>query len=191
MPRPTRLQVPGGTYHVTSRGTGGEVIFRDDVDRQMFLINLRAVVVARRWACRAFCLMTTHYHLLLSTKDVDLSDGMQRLNGGYAQWFNGRHARFGHLFEGRYHSVLVESQAHLLESHRYIALNPVSAGLCREPEDWLWSSYRITVVEPLGPFALSDLVLDEFGEGAGAREKLRRFVRDGRAAEGHDRGQTP
>jgi REP element-mobilizing transposase RayT len=157
----------------------------------MFLINLRGVVVARRWACRAFCLMTTHYHLLLSTKDVDLGEGMQRLNGRYAQWFNARHARSGHLFEGRYRSVLVESQAHLLESYRYIALNPVSAGLCREPEDWLWSSYRIAVVEPLGPFALSDLVLDEFGRGAGAREKLRRFVRDGRAVEGHDPGQTP
>lgn len=191
VPRAPRLQVAGATYHVTARGNADAFVFLNDVDRQIFLTNLTAVVLSRGWSCRAYCLMTTHYHLLITTKEADLARGMQRMNGRYAQWFNARHSRSGHVFQGRYHSVLIESQGHLLEVYRYIALNPVRAGLCERPEEWLWGSYRLAVGEGRAAFPASDWLLEHFGGGRRGLNALRTFVQDGQALLGHGRGQTP
>jgi REP element-mobilizing transposase RayT len=169
MARPLRLQLAGGIYHVTARGEAGGRIYIDDVDRQYFL---RVVARLRsRLACRclAYCLMGNHYHLVVETERPNLARCMQHLNGAYAQWFNCRHDRpRTHLFQGRYHSVLVQRDAHLLELARYLALNPVKAGLCRRPEEWAWSSHRAMLgLEPAG-VASVELMLSYFGEGVAA-----------------------
>ena len=86
--------------------------------------------------------MGNHYHLVVETPEPTLAAGMHLINGSFAQYYNYRHRRTGHLFEARYHSELITTEAHLLETYRYVVLNPVRAGLCEHPEDWPWSSYR-------------------------------------------------
>lgn len=133
-----------------------------------------------RWRCHAYCLLGNHYHLLVETLEASLSEGMRRLNGVYAQWFNRKHEVGGHLFQGRFHSVLVESPWHLLELSRYIVLNPVGAGLCGHPREWRWSSYRGTEGSeaPL-PLLTVDWLLGQFGRRSEqAREAFRAFVED-------------
>ena len=86
--------------------------------------------------------MTTDYHLVVETPAANLSDGMQYLNGLYAQRFNHRHGRSGHLFQGRFHAGLLENTAHPLAAVRYVARNPVTAQLCSTPGEWNWSAHR-------------------------------------------------
>jgi putative transposase len=178
--RRTRLQLPGAAYHVTSRGVRKQAIFRDDGDRSTFLNLLWTVAVRHEWTCLGFCLMTTHYHLLVRTPNADLAAGMQRLNSNFAQEFNRKHGETGHVFERRYHSVPIERDGHLVELYRYIAMNPVRAGLCNRPEDWKWSSYRAVVGLASPPdFLAADWALPYFGRHrTRARERLRAFVED-------------
>ena len=183
MPRPPRLQVAGALYHVVTRANTGRVAFRDDLERAQFLEVLAEVVRRCEWSCRAYCLLSTHYHLLFLTPRTDLAAGMQYLNGRYAQWANWHRSERGHVFEGRFGSVMVRSQGHSLELHRYIALNPVRAGLVRRPEDWPWSSLQ-AVLGKRDPEAFLDLraALNEFGPGVvSARRRLRTFIREGLA----------
>src|SRR3712207_2241831 len=112
MARKHRLNV-AGTHHVYARGNEGRVIFRDDADRSAYLRLLGAVVVRRRWSCLAYCLMDNHVHLLVEIPEPDLAEGMRQLHGDYARGFNDRHARSGHLFQGRYGSKLVTSDEQL------------------------------------------------------------------------------
>ncbi len=142
--RPLRPHVPGGIYHVTSRGNRRECIYLDVLDRRRFLGNLDDVVRRFAWRCHAYCLMGNHYHLVVQTPKPNISEGMQRLNSRYAESFNRRYRLSGHLFQGRFYSELVETDAHLLELARYVVLNPVRAGLCPDAADWMWSSYRAT-----------------------------------------------
>src|SRR5262245_61043517 len=142
MARPLRLQLADGVYHVMARGNARQEIFQDDDDRNRFLADLRAVTRDRGVRCHTFCLMGNHYHLLLETPNANLSLAVRQLNGVYAQAFNRRHQRVGHLFQGRYTSRLVEKESYFLVVCRYIVLNPVRADLVRHPADWAWSSYR-------------------------------------------------
>ncbi len=184
MSRPLRLQFPGAVYHVTSRGNAGQAIFADDRDRARFLDLLAREIEQQRWRCHAYCLMDNHYHLLIETPEANLSRGMGRLNMTYAQGFNRRHGRAGHLFQGRYKAIVVERDSHLLELCRYLVLNPVRAGLVAAPEDWPWSSYRATAFAKGAPNWLTTRwALRRFdAEGVRARRAYRRFVREGRAA---------
>ena len=103
--------------------------------------------------------MDDHYHLVVETPEPNVSPGMQQLNGSYALRFNHRHERVGHLFQGRFHTVLVDRESHLLEVCRYVALNPVRAGRCTRPEAWAWSSYRATAgFAPRPPFLTTSAV---------------------------------
>jgi putative transposase len=141
MGRPLRPQVEDGIYHVTSRGNRRSTVFFDDDDRRVFLSFLQHVLDRDRLLLISYCLMTTHYHLLVRTPRANISQGMHRLNTRYATWFNDRHTQVGHVFQARFHSVLVETEAQLLRVYRYVALNPVRAGICAAPVDWYWSSY--------------------------------------------------
>jgi putative transposase len=164
MPRQLRLQAPGELYHVTDRGTGGCVIFRETLSYEVFLAALRGVVVRFEWNCLAYCLLGTHYHLLLQPGGETLSEGMQRLNSAYAFWFNRHYGRYGHLFQGRFHSVPLRTDAHLVMVLPYLALNPVRAGLAESACSWPWSSYAATVGEAQAPrFLARDLALEVFG----------------------------
>ena len=151
MPRRPRTEIPGGIHHVISRGAAQLPIFLDDHDRMRFLGGLAQATTDYEWRCLSYCLMENHYHLLLRTPQPTLRAGMQRLNGRYAQKFNLRHRRTGHVFEGRYTRVTVDDDGHLRELVRYISLNPVRAGACRHPRDWFWSSYPALVGETSAP----------------------------------------
>jgi putative transposase len=156
MPRPPRPQFAGAVYHLIVHAVSSEPYFQRPSDRDILFWLLDGVVERFGWECSAYCFMTTHVHLLVETPMPNVSAGMQRLNGLYAQGFNRRYARRGHLVESRYRSVLVEDDRQLLAAARYIALNPLAAGACRNPEDWLWSSYRATAGLAPSPRLLRD-----------------------------------
>ncbi|MHB1246055.1 MAG: transposase, partial [Sulfuriferula sp.] len=142
MTRPLRIEFPGALYHVTSRGDRREPIFEDDADRQAFM-GIVALALDRFDACAlAFCLMGNHYHLVLHTRQPNLSALMRQINGVYTQAYNRRHAKVGHLFQGRFKAILVDRDAYLLEVCRYVDLNPVRAAMVADPAQWPWSSYR-------------------------------------------------
>ncbi len=178
MARPLRLEYPGAVYHVIARGHERSAIFRDDADREKFCSVLAAVVGDERWELHGYCLMGNHYHLLVETPEGRLWRGMQALNGRYAQWFNWRHGRRGHLLESRFRSVLVQKESHLLELLRYIVLNPVRARLVERAGDWKWSSYRATAGMSEVPGWLAvDWTLSQFARRRStARRAFRRYV---------------
>ena len=144
MARPLRIQAPGLTYHVTARGTGRMAIYLDAVDRRRFLTFVARVVHYFGLRCHAYCLMTNHYHLAVTTTEANLSRAIKQLNGDYAQWWNRRHRRVGHVLQGRFGSQIVQDGEYLLNVCRYIVLNPVKSQLVRTPARWHWSSYRAT-----------------------------------------------
>jgi putative transposase len=179
--RPLRLEHPGALWHVTARGNERRLIFRDDADRREFLDVLARIVTLFRWRLHAWVLMGNHYHLLLETPEPTLSRGMRQLNGIFTQRFNRRHGRVGHLFQGRFHSVLVEKDSHLVELARYVVLNPVRAGLSKTASGWPWSSFRATAGLERPPAWLETrTTLEAFGTQRGrALERYRAFVSDG------------
>jgi putative transposase len=135
-----RQELPDGVFHVTTRGVAREPIFHDDEDRRTFLRLLAETGRKHSWRCHVFCLMGTHYHLILETTLARLSGGLHRLNGVYAQLFNRRHGRSGHLFGDRFHAWVVSDDDHLRAACHYVLQNPVRAGLCAKAADWPWSS---------------------------------------------------
>ncbi len=145
MARPLRIEFAGGLYHITSRGDRREDIYCCDEDRITWL-NLFAEVCTRfNWICHAWCQMTNHYHIVVETMEGNLSSGMRHLNGVYTQAFNRRHARVGHVFQGRYQAILIERDSYLLELARYVVLNPVRARMVNAPDAWPWSSYAAMI----------------------------------------------
>ncbi len=181
MSRPIRIEFANALYHVTARGDRREDIFEDDLDRQMFLATLEQAVTQFNWICHAWCLMDNHYHLLVQTPDGNLSKGMRQLNGVYTQASNRRHRRVGHLFQGRFKAILVDSDAYLLELTRYIVLNPVRAGMAKKASDWPWSSYRASVgLAPPAPWLAVDGLLAQFAKRRSlAQQRYAQFVAEG------------
>jgi REP element-mobilizing transposase RayT len=179
--RQLRVLFPGALYHVTSRGNERRPIYRTNGDREHFLELLELAIERYRWICHGYCLMGNHYHLVVETPAANLPEGMRHLNGRYAQKFNRRHDRVGHLFQGRYHAVLVEKEAYLLELVRYVSLNPVRKGWCERPEDWRWSGYRALVGLERAPAWLGcGWLLAQFAPNrAQAYARLSEFVRGG------------
>jgi putative transposase len=185
---PLRIEVPGGYYHLSTRGNNKCPIYDDDHDRVTFLMQLDRLAMKYGWTVLAYCLMSNHYHLIIQIGDLGMSRGMCELNCGYAFTYNQRHGRVNHLFGRRYWDALMASDEHLLECCRYVVLNPVRAGICLLPGDWNWSSYAASVGRefPL-PFLATDELLQLFGRRPDvARAAYRRFVR-----EGHDIRQPP
>jgi REP element-mobilizing transposase RayT len=176
-----RIEYPGAVYHVTGRGNARQDVYLCEGDRVCFLDILRQVNHRYNWICHAYCLMDNHYHLLIETPDGNLSSGMRQLGGVYTQNFNRRHGRVGHLFQGRYKSVLVQKESHLLEAVRYVALNPLRAGMVSSVADWPWSSYLATVGMTLPHKCLIvDWVLQQFSVDSAQAQKLyQQFVAEG------------
>ena len=168
MPRRPRLQIPGGVYHVTQHSTDRETLFFELLDRVLFDQLVVRTAIRYDWEIHDYCQLSNHFHLLLTTREPNIARGMQYLNARYVQAFNATHGRRGTLVHGRYYSGLVESERHFLIVRAYLALNPVDAGLCREPGEWPWGGFG----------------------GAGKivpvpDERLRRFVRDHRTRREH------
>jgi putative transposase len=181
MARPLRIELPGGLYHVTSRGDGREDIYFDVEDREAWLAVLANVCTRFNWICHAYCQMTNHYHLVVKTPKGNLSNGMRQLNGVYTQRINRSHGRVGHVFQGRFKAVLVEQDSYLLELARYVVLNPVRAGLVRDAAEWRWSSHRAMLGRDPRPIWLdTDWLLGQFGaQRRPAIAKYEEFVRAG------------
>lgn len=180
MSRPIRIEFPDALYHVTARGDRREAIFEDDQDRRTFLATLEKIITQFNWTCYAWCLMDNHYHLLIQTPDGNLSKGMRQLNGVYTQASNRRHLRVGHLFQGRFKAILVDSDAYLLELARYVVLNPVRAGMAKKPADWKWSSYRASVGLEPAPGLAEDGLLAMFAKRRSlAQQRYAQFVDEG------------
>ncbi len=144
MARPLRIQFPGAIYHVMSRGNNKQDIFINEDDAVVFLEVVQQAVRQHGATIHAYCLMINHYHLLIETPKGNLSLVMKYINQQYTQYFNFRHKKVGHVFQGRYKSKLVEKDAHLLELCRYVVNNPVRVGLVECAGNYSWSSYRQT-----------------------------------------------
>jgi putative transposase len=137
-----RSSLPDGFFHVVARGVHGAAIYRDDIDRKRFVRLLLRCVETYRWECYAYCLMRTHYHLVVDARRKDLSAGIQYLNGRHAQRFNRRHERYGALFAERFSTRVIESEEYLYDACAYVLQNPVKAGLCDRSDEWPWSFNR-------------------------------------------------
>jgi REP element-mobilizing transposase RayT len=179
MARRLRLHVPGGFYHVTLRGNHRRPIFFADTDR-----NLLDAVVAEavdRLAARvhAYCWMTNHIHLLVQVSDAPLGRLMLRIASQYARRVQASLATTGHLFERRYHAVLVDADRYLLHLIRYIHLNPVRAGIVADPVDYRWSSHRAYLGQPRPSWLCCDFALQLLGADAcETRARYQAFMND-------------
>ncbi len=123
------------------RGNDGQLIFIDDDDRRRFCSYLQKAAEEHRFIIHGFCFMNNHVHLILEPTSTALSIGIHAFAGKYAQSFNRRHGRRGHLFQDRFRSILIESDEYLMRVVRYIHLNPVRARLVAIPQSYYWSSY--------------------------------------------------
>ncbi|MBN2161355.1 MAG: transposase [Pontiellaceae bacterium] len=157
MPRKPRIEYEGAVYHVMCRGNGGESIFWSDKDRKLFIDTLDEVCGRCGWRIHAFCLMSNHYHLLLETPEANLVRGMKWFQGTYTQRFNSRNKRWGHLFQGRYKALVVESETgdYFSTLAGYIHLNPARSKLFDlmkgDLTDYRWSSYPLYLDPPTRP----------------------------------------
>jgi REP element-mobilizing transposase RayT len=178
MARSVRLEFAGAVYHITSRGNESRPIFRSKRDRTTFLSFLGQAAKRFDWSVTAWVLMTNHIHLVIQTREPNLSRGMQWLNGSYAGWFNQQYQRSGHLFGGRFKAFLIDTETYFTEVLRYVVLNPVRAKMVARPEDYRWSSYRATAGLEAAPDWLDiAAALTSFAADANlARTNYGRFV---------------
>lgn len=175
MTRPLRTEFEGAYYHVMNRGLGRRETFLDDGDHERFVDLLADTHI--RWDVHvyAYCLMRNHYHVVLQTPRGNLSRVMRHVDGVYTQRFNRKKSRDGPLFRGRYRALLVEAESYLLQVVRYVHLNPVGAGLVRDPGAYAWSSHRLYRLRDRPSWLAWKEVLDRFKD-LGAFE---RFVAEG------------
>lgn len=125
MARSLRIEYPGAFYHITCRGNERRSIYRDDADRKAFLNRLKISLENYQVLLHAYVLMGNHFHLVLETPGGNLSAYMRHLNVSYTSYFNRRHRRSGHLYQGRFKAILIEAESYLLELSRYVHLNPI------------------------------------------------------------------
>jgi len=178
MARPLRIEYKGAFYHVISRGDNKEGIFVDNMDRRQFLKYAKEQTLHYGVKIHAWCLMNNHYHLLIETPSGNLSKVMHTLNTSYTVYFNHRHRKVGHLFQGRYKAVLVQADEYLHCLSRYIHLNPVRANIVKDPGEYRWSSYKSYISkEEEQEFLTTEFILGMFSSDLrNARKLYKSFV---------------
>jgi len=143
MPRRPRIHLPGVPQHVIQRGVDRQPVFFCDADCLFFLALLGEYAAKRSVLLHSYCLMTNHFHLLVSSPTGEALSGlMQDIGRRYVQYINQTYQRTGGLWQGRYRRSYVQSEVYLLACMRYVELNPVRAGMVQAPGDYRWSSYR-------------------------------------------------
>lgn len=162
MPRPQRIWFPGAVYHIIQRGNNLQNIFREDSDYRWFLKTVEEIKRKTVFKVYTYVLMDNHYHMTIEATENHISGIMHYINSTYAIRFNKKYQREGHLFQGRFKSILVDKDSYLLELSRYIHLNPVKAGLVRRPENYNWSSYKVYVYKKEDSLVDSELILSQF-----------------------------
>ncbi|GFO55452.1 transposase [Geomonas sp. Red276] len=172
MARPLRIEFPGAYYHVTSRGDGKKGIYRSPRDRGKFLEYLSSATERYGANILCYCLMTNHYHLFFQTPHGNLSEIMRHINGAYTTYYNTKWKHAGHLFQGRYHAILVEADHYALELTRYVHLNPVRAEIVPTPVLYRWSSYSAYIGNDQAPGWLhTNFILGMLSQGGISPEK--------------------
>jgi putative transposase len=178
MARPLRITFPGAFYHVTSRGNERKAVFKSKRDREKFLEYLESATQRYDARIHAYCMMDTHYHLLVETPSGNLPQIMRHINGAYTTYFNIKRDRSGHLFQGRYQAILVDIDEYAKELSRYIHLNPVRAKIVETPENYYWSSYKFYIGKQRPPqWLYRDFIFGYFGKRVStAAKKYQEFV---------------
>ena len=180
MARQLRIEYEGAIYHITARGNERKKIFFAERDYQKFKEYL--VVVQERFGCvlHAYVLMGNHYHLILETKEKNLSRAMHYLNSSYTTYVNVKRKRNGHLLQGRFKSIIVDKDKYLLELSRYVHLNPVRAGMAKRPEEYRHSSYKAYIDRRQIDCVKTEMILGMVSSTAGdGYQKYREFIESG------------
>ena len=180
MARKPRIHLAGGVYHVMLRGNGGQPIFFTEADRSRLYLLLQEQV--NRFGCRihAYCLMNNHLHLAVQVGEEPLPKIMQNIAFRYTSWINRQQKRVGHLFQGRYKSILVEKESYLLELVRYIHLNPVRVGWVKDPLAYPWSSHSGYLGIKEVPWLTTEWVLKRLGQTeTESRMRYQAFIQEG------------
>ena len=162
MARRKRIYYPNATYHVMLRGNDGEPIFFSDSDRHKLCQLLQEAIERFHFSLHAFCFMSNHIHFAIRVTDVPLSDIMQNLTLRYVTYINRKHGRTGHLFQGRFKSLLIEDIGYLKELIRYIHLNPVRAGIVNKPDEYPWNSHCAYLTPSEFPWVSAKQILNLF-----------------------------
>lgn len=179
MARQLRIEYEGAFYHITSRGNERKEIFNNESDKAKFIDYLKQAFERFKVIIHVYCLMDNHYHLLMETPQANLSKAMHFINSGYTMFYNKKYRRTGHLFQGRYKSILVDKDNYATALSSYIHLNPVRAKIVKSPEEFIWSSYRyyVNTISANQQFLNTDLILGYFDkEEEVAKNKYREFV---------------
>ena len=181
MARKPRIEVPGGLYHIITRGNNRQLIFASQEDYLKMLSLLEAQKARLPFFLYAYCLMPNHIHLLVERQEDPISRIMQRVLTGYSQYHNRSYKKVGHLLQGRYKAILCQSDQYLAQLVRYIHLNPVRAKIARRPEDYRYSSHRAYLGLEQTALVDVDPVLRRFGARKKlAREMYEKFMRAGK-----------
>ncbi|MBI1820415.1 MAG: transposase [Nitrospirae bacterium] len=180
MARKPRIHLVGGVYHVMLRGNGGQPIFFTEADRYHLYLLLQEGVFRYGYRVHAYCLMKNHLHLAIQVGEKPLSKIMQNLAFRYTRWINRQQKRVGHLFQGRYKSILVEKESYLLELVRYIHLNPVRVGWVKDPKEYRWSSHLSYLGINQNPWLTTEWILKQLGKTEReSRQRYEKFIWEG------------
>jgi putative transposase len=159
-----RIWFPGASYHITARGNRRNDIFKDGEDFQVYITLMKGALeyYKDKYRLACFCLMDNHVHLLIQTTDLHLKEFITRVNSIYAKYFNNKYNYIGHLYQDKYYSELIENDSQMLETSRYIHLNPVRAKMVKRPEEYLWSSYSMVINKSDEKIIDTSLILSYF-----------------------------
>jgi len=177
MARPLRIEYEGALYHITARGNERNSIYFEKADYEKFKYYLAEAKIKYAIMLHCYILMSNHYHLILETPAGNLSRIMHYINGSYTTYVNIKRKRSGHLFQGRYKSIVVDKDNYLLELSRYIHLNPVRAGIVKKPEDYSYSSYKSYISNDKDEIVTQEHILGMLSRNeANAKKIYKRFV---------------
>lgn len=168
MARRRRYHLPGGTYHAMLRGNDGQKIFFNDGDRCKMCLLIQEGVERFGHRVLGFCFMSNHMHLAIQVGQITLSRIIHNLSFRYARYINSEMGRTGHLFQGRFKSILVDSNRYAKELIRYIHLNPVRAGMVTLPNQYKWSSHNTYLKASELPWVASEYLMAIFGDDSNA-----------------------
>jgi len=182
MGRSWRIEYEGALYHLMSRGNNGQPIYLYDADRNLFLNTISEMSERFEVEIYAYVLMPNHYHLLVKTQRANLKKAMQWFGTAYTRRFNNRNSKSGHLFQGRYKSVIVQNDGYLMRLSCYIHRNPLRAGIVDRLIDYPWSSYPIYAYGKKGPDWLNtQAILSYFNDNhihSQYREKVQQYAKE-------------
>lgn len=180
MSRKSREWYPHVSMHITSRGNRRNDIFRDEEDYEFYLTTIKEVLkyFNDEFEVLSYTLMTNHIHLQIQTKEKHIGHFMKRLNGFYAKYFNNKYNYVGHLFQERYGSEIINDDKYMLETSRYIHLNPIKANMVKKAEEYKWSSFSMYIGERKEEIINSEKILSYFKED-NQRQLYKVFVERG------------